>query len=55
MGPPTDPGPWAVPEFPNGQSTPGYNLYRFVSSVYHLRLVTSLGICNGFTTTSRFF
>ncbi|CAI9595936.1 unnamed protein product, partial [Staurois parvus] len=23
MGPPTDPGPLAVPKFPNGQSTPG--------------------------------
>ncbi|CAI9600837.1 unnamed protein product, partial [Staurois parvus] len=22
MGPPTDPGPWAVPKFPNGQSSP---------------------------------
>ncbi|CAI9541051.1 unnamed protein product, partial [Staurois parvus] len=23
MGPPTDPDPWAVPEFPNGQSALG--------------------------------
>ncbi|CAI9607655.1 unnamed protein product [Staurois parvus] len=23
MGSPTDPGPWAVPEFSNGQSAPG--------------------------------
>ncbi|CAI9616529.1 unnamed protein product [Staurois parvus] len=27
-GAPTDPGPSAVPEFPNGQSAPGVGAYR---------------------------
>ncbi|CAI9538629.1 unnamed protein product, partial [Staurois parvus] len=26
MGPPTDPGPSAVPEFPNGQSAPARHM-----------------------------